>query len=149
MIMRWPGRIAAGSVCDRLVHLPDLAHTFVDLLGLPAMPYPHGVSLAPLLRDPKRSWRDAIFSPWYGQQFPMMQRMVITERHKYVFNGFDFDECYDLQEDPDEMKNLVNDQNRAREVDDMRARLYEMMKQYKDPLYGPPMERYLPRGKRA
>ena len=68
----------------------------------------------------------------------MTWRMVITDRHKHVFNGFDMDECYDPRE-----------------------RLYEMMNQFEDQFgdtqdsvsignppdrYGAP--RFLPRGKR-
>ncbi|MEA3345042.1 MAG: DUF4976 domain-containing protein [Chloroflexota bacterium] len=37
------------------------------------------------------------------------QRIVRDERYKYVFNGFDFDELYDLQEDPYEIENLASD----------------------------------------
>jgi hypothetical protein len=79
-----------------------------------------------------------------------------------VFNGFDFDECYDLQQDPEEMTNLVHDPAHSVVVDDLRARLYELMNQFEDPFgdvpakdsigqppnrYGAP--RYLPRGKRS
>ena len=32
----------------------------------------------------------------------MIQRQVLTARYKYVFNGFDFDELYDLATDPHE-----------------------------------------------
>ena len=30
---------------------------------------------------------------------------------KYVFNGFDYDELYDLSSDVEEMNNLINDKN--------------------------------------
>ena len=87
--------------------------------------------------------------------------MAVTERFKYVFNAFDYNELYDLREDPDEMRNLVNDPRYRADCDDMRARLYEMMDRYFDPYgtnpkaadggeapnrYGAP--RYLSRGER-
>ena len=34
---------------------------------------------------------------------------MTTREFKYVFNGFDQDELYDLRTDPDEMKNLADD----------------------------------------
>ena len=40
---------------------------------------------------------------WYTQRF------VQTKQAKYVYNAFDFDELYDLEKDPLEMKNLVDD----------------------------------------
>ncbi len=159
LIMRWPARIKPASTCNRLAQLHDLAHTFVDVLDVSRLPHPDGVSLKPLMQDPgQTTWREHILCPWYGQNFLMIQRMVVTERYKYVFNGYDFDECYDLQGDPEEMRNLVSDPSHRAVVDDMRARLYELMNQYRDP-YGDKstgttnqkrfhLQRYLPRGKR-
>jgi hypothetical protein len=78
-----------------------------------------------------------------------------------MFNGFDFDEMYDLEADPEELHNLVDETRYRAHVDDMRARLYSLMAKFEDP-YGdvkarnsagePPNQwgapRYLPRGKR-
>ncbi len=156
MAVRWPARIKPGGKCDHLVQVHDLAHTFVDLAGASPLPNKHGLSFAPLLADPGRQqWRDMLLTAWYGQNFLMIQRMVITRRHKYVFNAFDFDECYDLVEDPSEMRNVVSDPGKKSDVDDLRARMYELMIQFGDPFGGGAMgesrfmaPRYLPRGAR-
>lgn len=72
-----------------------------------------------------------------------------------MFNGFDIDECYDLADDPEEMRSLVSSGEKRAAVDDMRARLYELMNEFEDPYgdingrgdrYCAP--RYLPRGER-
>ena len=90
----------------------------------------------PLTLDPdRRDWPDQILCAYYGGEFLYTQRIVITERYKYVFNGFDFDECYDLETDPEEMHNCVEDRAYADVIDDLRARLYELMNQLGDP-YG-------------
>ena len=47
-----------------------------------------------------------------------------------MFNGFDFDEMYDLERDPDEMRNVVNDAEYEKATADMRARIYEMMARF-------------------
>lgn len=105
-------------------------------IRLRPLPQPHGVSLRPLFQTPAGDgWRDMILCPWYGQDFLMIQRMAITETHKFVFNAFDCDECYNLEADPDELTNLVNDTCQRAVVDDMRARLYELMARFDDP-YG-------------
>jgi arylsulfatase A-like enzyme len=154
MVVRWPGRIRPGAVCDHLAQLHDLAHTFVDVAGAPALPQPHGLSLTPLFDAPARAdWRDMIQSPWFGQDFLLSYRMTITRRYKYVFNAYDYDECYDLEEDPDELRNIARDPSRAAPVADMQARTWELMNRYQDP-WGDaaPVEwyahHYLPRGKR-
>ena len=162
MIMRWPGHIAADTTTKALVQLQDLAHTYTDVAGTKAMPHPDGRSLAPLFRDPKPSgWRDSIMNAYYGGEFLYTQRMVMTDRFKYVFNGFDMDEMYDLERDPEEMNNVVDESSYAGQTGDMRARLFELMKQFHDPYGGlgtqtsegePPnrygAERYLARGAR-
>ncbi len=163
ILMRWPARFKPGLVTNRLAQLHDLAHTYIDAAGAGPLPYPEGRSLLPLVDDPHRSnWPDQILCACYGAEFLYTQRIVITERYKYVFNGFDIDECYDLEKDPQEMHNRVADPGYAEVVEDMRARLYELMNQLGDPYgdVGPKLPdsvnpsrygaaRYLARGKRA
>ncbi len=162
MVIRWPGHIKPGSVCNRLVQTHDLAHTYAEIAGAGKMPFDDGDSLVPLFENPERTdWKDHILSAFYGGEFLYTQRMVITGRYKYVFNGFDFDECYDLAEDPDELHNCAGKDSHNAVVNDLRARMYELMHRYEDPFgdvansidigqppgrYGGP--RYLPRGKR-
>jgi arylsulfatase A-like enzyme len=155
MVARWPGQAPAGVKTRHLVQVHDLAHTFLDVAGAAPLPHPHGVSFAPVLRQPDRQgWRDMLLTAWYGQNFLLSQRMVITHRHKYVFNAFDFDECYDLEQDPSELRNIISEPGRRAVVDDLRARLYELMEEFEDPFGGRAQDgrfmspRYLPRGKR-
>ncbi len=164
LVVRWPARIKPGLKSSRLVHVHDLAYTYVDAAGAAPLGYEEGRSLLPLADNPeRRDWPDQILCAYYGCEFLYTQRIVITDRYKYVFNGYAFDELYDLKNDPEEMHNRVNDPAYAAITDDMRARLYELMAQMGDPFgdpsphfdmpdtslpnrYGAP--RYLPRGKR-
>jgi arylsulfatase A-like enzyme len=161
LIVRWPGRIPAGTHTDRLVQTHDLAHTYAAAAGATAMPFRDGRALQPLFENPRAaSWRDQILCAYYGGEFLITQRIAITDRFKYVFNGFDIDECYDFADDPEEMRNLVASGEKRAEVDDMQARMYELMNEFDDPFGdlarpGAPMRgdrycapRYLPRGKR-
>jgi arylsulfatase A-like enzyme len=163
MIMRWPGHIAPGSTTSHLAQSHDLAHTYVAAAGAQSLPYADGTALLPLFADPQTTkWRDQILCAYYGGEYLYTQRMAITSRFKYVFNGFDYDELYDLERDPGELHNVVADSGYTRWTGDMRARLYELMAQFHDP-YGESPEkyssaparsdrycaaRYLPRGKR-
>ena len=52
------------------------------------------------------------------------QRSVTTRDCKYVFNGFDRDELYDLRCDPHEMTNLAGDPAYAEVVRDMCRRMW-------------------------
>jgi len=67
-----------------------------------------GMSFLPWLRGEEPSaWRDAIFLQLNGVELYYTQRIVMTDTYKYVYNGFDFDELYDLKNDPHEMVNLA------------------------------------------
>jgi arylsulfatase A-like enzyme len=53
------------------------------------------------------NWRDHLTTQCNGVELAYMQRIVFTSEWKYVFNGFDRDELYDLRHDPHEMTNLA------------------------------------------
>jgi arylsulfatase A-like enzyme len=133
----------------------------VQAAGAKPLVYQDGRSLPPLFESPDRhDWRDEILGAYYGGEFLYTQRLAITDQFKYVFNGFDIDELYDLEHDPEELHNIAYANEHRREADDMRARMYELMARFEDPYGDRPLEgqgfrydrygaaRYLPRGKR-
>lgn len=161
MVVRWPGKIKPGTRSNRLVQTHDLAHTYVQIGGAKPMVYADGRSLLPLFENPGRhDWPREILGAYYGGEFLYTQRLAFTDRFKYVFNGFDIDEMYDLERDPEEMRNVAYDAEYRREASDMRARLYALMSQFEDPYGDRPLldqgfhydrygaQRYLPRGER-
>jgi arylsulfatase A-like enzyme len=110
-IIRWPlGLQDPGRQVDELVSLADLAPTFMELAGVSPNRHLAGQSLVPFLqgRTPE-GWRDAIHTQCNGVELYYTQRSVMTREYKYVFNGFDRDELYDLRRDPHEMHNLAGD----------------------------------------
>ena len=46
---------------------------------------------------------------YHGQRYSYTQRIIWYKGLKYVFNGFDRDEMYDLSADPEELHNLIDD----------------------------------------
>jgi len=148
LVMRWPGHIEPRSVSPRLVQSMDIGPTLLDLLGLEPLPQADGRSLAPLLQDPgRRDWDDEVLCAFYGGEFLYTQRMVITGRFKYVFNGFDADEMYDLKADPSELTNVVARRDHSVVASEMRARLWRLMNQHGDP-YGDDTDAYRTDGER-
>ena len=136
LVVRAPGVAPAGTICDRLVQTHDLPHTFLDLLDLPPLPHADGRSLRPLFADARNeSWENQILCVGYGCEFFVTQRMLITERYKYVFNGFADDELYDLQEDPAELHNLASAEALADVGANLQDQLHALMNRHGDP-YG-------------
>ena len=142
LIIRWPGHVQPGRRSSSLVQTHDLAHTYIDVAGAAALPFADGRSLIPLLENSNHAdWPAHILCAYYGGEFLYTQRIAITSRYKYVFNGFDYDEMYDLDEDPDEMRNIADDSQHSKEAAEMRGYLYQMMAQFHDPYAasGPPV----------
>jgi len=72
MIVRWPGEIKAGSVCDEPVISTDFYPTMLEMAGLPLNPEQHvdGRSMVPLLKQVGRQEGRAFYwhYPHYGNQ---------------------------------------------------------------------------------
>ncbi len=82
LIFSAPGRKNAGSRSHALVELVDVYPTLCELAGLPIPQGLEGISLSPLLNDPKRSWKQAAFS-----QYPRGKAMgysMRTDRYRYA-----------------------------------------------------------------
>jgi len=105
LLVRWPGKIPAGSVCDKLVLNLDFAETFLDLAGAPIPKDMQGVSLKPLLLGRQvPAWRKSIYYHYYeypGAHMVHRHYGVRTERYKLIyFYGLKEWELYDLKNDP-------------------------------------------------
>jgi arylsulfatase A-like enzyme len=99
-----------GREEDAPVSLADWAPTFLELAGVNPGRALVGRSLVPFLRhEPVNGWREDCFTQTNGNEVYGIQRAVWNRRWKYVFNTYDFDELYDLANDPLEMNNLIYD----------------------------------------
>jgi choline-sulfatase len=110
-IARWPQGIAdPGRTVDEIVSLADFAPTFLEVAGIQPSTDLSGRSLLPLLQgETPADWPDAHYTQCNGVELYYSQRSVTTHEFKYVYNGFDFDELYDLRTDPYEMVNRADD----------------------------------------
>jgi arylsulfatase A-like enzyme len=132
-IVRWPNGIAnPGRTVEEFLSLADFAPTFRELAGAPSLPA-SGKSLVPFLRgEVPDDWRDALFGQCDGTELYYTQRWVQTRQWRYVFNGFDFDELYDLKNDPHEKTNLSEDPAFATVKAAMAKRLWQLARQEQD-----------------
>lgn len=145
--VRWPDVVEPGSHCDAPVHLHDLAATFLEMADAPVPDSFDARSLVPVLEagddaasdtvgvdDVDGEWPDSAFAQYHGDEFGLYsQRMVRTDRYKYVYNGPDIDELYDLESDPAELQNLIDHPEYKDVRREMRGRLIEWMRETDDP----------------
>ncbi len=141
------------GINDALVELVDFRATVEDITGLQPGYTHFGQSLVPLLTGQTTQHRDAVFceggrclgefhcmeneSP-QGQDFLYWPRLSLqrqegpehtkatmcrTRRYKFVHRLYELDELYDLQEDPQELNNRINDPTLAAIQSELKDRL--------------------------
>ncbi|HZQ45315.1 MAG TPA: sulfatase-like hydrolase/transferase [Acidobacteriaceae bacterium] len=108
-IVSWPKmQREPGRTMDAFVDQVDWAPTILEACGVAPRAELSGASLLPWLRgETPAAWRTATCTQMNGVELYYTQRIVMTHEWKYVYNGFDYDELYDLRRDPHEMVNLA------------------------------------------
>ena len=133
LVMAGPN-VAAGVRTTARVGLHDLCPTLCDVAGVEAIDSPDSRSFAELLPQPKpheaRYTRG--FAEYHGTRQPLMQRIVYDGDWKLVWNGFDFDELYNLADDPLEMNNRADDAACADIVRRMMAYAWKVVRDTND-----------------
>ncbi|MEN6578878.1 MAG: sulfatase/phosphatase domain-containing protein, partial [Phycisphaerales bacterium] len=138
LLVRYPKEIPAGSVNSDIVLNLDFGETFLDFAGVPVPADMQGRSLRPLLqgRTPN-DWRTSMYYHYY--EYPAVHSVkrhygVRTERYKLIhfYNDIDEWELYDLQADPDEIRNVYADLQYAGVVRELTAELKRLRAQYND-----------------
>lgn len=130
-----------GRVTDALVSNLDLPSTFLDWAGVAVPETYQGRSLRPFVDGPHPDdWREETFHEHFAvrHRIPAFEG-IRTTRFKYA-RYFDHDQefLHDLREDPDELKNLVDDPDHAETLREMRERTARRVATYGGSL--PPLE---------
>jgi len=131
MLVSAPGLIAPGQEIDRLVANIDIAPTMLDLAGAPRPEHMQGASMLPLFAaaGPAPEWRESLLYEYYWEwSFPQTptQFALRSERYKYIFTHgvWDIDMFFDLQVDPQEARNLIDDPAHRATIQAMRGQLF-------------------------
>lgn len=125
LLVRAPGRFAAGSTCAGMVLNIDLAPTLLELARVPVPVSMQGLSW--LDCPGEGDGRQSFLYEYFQEQGAVPDLWAVrTPGWKYILNpdqaGIS-EELYDLREDPEELLNLAADPARASELEHMRAEL--------------------------
>jgi len=138
LLVQWPGVVSPGSVNNDMVSNIDLAETFLDMAGVEIPSDMQGRSMVPVLKGKTPgNWRKEHYYHYYeypGSHMVKRHYGMSTERYKLMHYYYDIDEweMYDLQADPQEMKNVYNDPAYAPVQKKLRKRLAKLMIEFKD-----------------
>lgn len=139
MLFHWPGVIPAGLRCDNLVSsLLDIPATLASLLYDEVPKDYQGFDLScywqnqQAMSNSSVCHRDGILSSQLGISSGLYsQRMYRDSRYKLVWNPTDIDEFYDLQKDPYELVNRIEDDHE--QVKRLKLLMLEEMERCADP----------------
>lgn len=133
LAMRLPGVIPSGRESSAFVSGVDLVPTVLDAAGLDATGL-DGRTLLPLASGATDEWRSSLMVETYGHGFGVVDigRAILKGSFKFVRYQQHKGELYDLQEDPYELDNLIDDAAYSAVVADMEAELQQWLAQTGD-----------------
>ena len=115
MIVRWPGVVKPGAVCNTPISSIDFYSTILDMAGLEDIPghQPDGISFVPLLKGATTFERNALF--WHFPHYIIglpghwgTPCAAIRKGHVKLIKFFGgYSELYDLEKDLGETANLA------------------------------------------
>jgi sialate O-acetylesterase len=140
LLIRWPGKIEPGTRIDALVQNIDLAPTLLTAAGVPVPKEVHGLPLQPVLGGKTPAdWRKDVLYTYYDGGTPvargeynMPRHMGVRDDRYKLISFYDYNawELYDLKTDPQELDNVYEKPEYAKEVARLKERLAELKKQY-------------------
>lgn len=138
LLVKYPNAIKPGTVIEDLTQNLDFAETFLDYAQAEIPADMQGKSLRPLLEktfNETDDFRDAVYYHYYDYPaFHMVKKHygIRTKRYKlmHFYDDIDTWELYDLEEDPKEIHNQIdNDKYDAIEAE-LRIQLAALQNQY-------------------
>jgi arylsulfatase A-like enzyme len=138
LLIEWPGVTKPGSVNNNMVSNLDLAETFLDMAGLRVPDEMQGRSIVPVLNgQTPPDWRKEFYYHYYeypGSHMVKMHYGIVSDRYKLVhfYNDIDEWELFDLNNDPQELRNVYRKAEYAPVDSMLHRKLNEIIKKYSD-----------------
>lgn len=160
LLIRWPAEVPAGTKCDAIITNADFAATFLDMCGLKpeeALPASQGRSFRRFLSGGEiEDWPDSMYYRYWEHDDPHhhvpAHYGVRTRTHKLIcYYGDSLGvpgaserrmpiewELFDLENDPQELNNVIDDPAQRVALDELREELERLQNHYGDEPYRGP-----------
>jgi len=136
LLVRYPKLIKPGTKIDEMVLNIDLAPSILNICGVAPFAHAHGQTFKPLFSGDTLNWRKSFLYEYnYEKQFPYTPnvRGVRTAEWKYIhYPPGDLSpekhkaELYNLKDDPEEKKNLIDNPKYASKVTELKMELQRL-----------------------
>ena len=150
-LLRYPRRVPAGITTDALLSPMDIMPTLLGLVGVPCPDAVEGLNLAEAATGKRSDQQDALLimkmlpggNPWIVNAATEW-RGVRTKTHTYarLQDGGPWI-LFDNENDPYQMKNLIDDPAHKNLRDDMEARLKLLLQKARDPFDTEAIKEYI------
>jgi N-acetylglucosamine-6-sulfatase len=129
LLARCPELFKPGTVVNHTVANIDLMPTFLEAAGARSGATVDGASWLPLAQGRTTQWRQSMLYEYYWERnYPQTPTVhaLREDRYKFIryYGIWDVDELYDLQNDPAEMRNLIDSAEHQPIVQRMRTELF-------------------------
>jgi arylsulfatase A-like enzyme len=136
-IFHWPGKIPASGNNDELISLVDLVPTTLGLIGVPIPAHIQGCDMSASVEGKTLNPQESILLEMQGTPRWRLDnvdwRGLVTERWKYCFYETGHELLYDLQNDPYEISNLIEEMPEV--CGFMRNKLLALLRESREPYF--------------
>ncbi len=130
LIMKWANQIPQGEARQQVVNLVDLSAAMVEAGEGPVLPNADGKSLLGLAKGDQENWFDETYSEyctdgllaWSGGRV-LQSRMIRSGKWKFNYYHNCPNQLFNLETDPDEMSNLIDDPAHQQTVQQLETKL--------------------------
>ncbi|MAZ28671.1 MAG: sulfatase [Cytophagaceae bacterium] len=137
-MVKYPKVVQPGSVNEDIITNIDFAPTLLDLAGIDTDHAMQGDSFKPILEGKTPAdWQEAMYYHYY--EFPYWHHVqphygIRTQKYTlaHFYYNIDVWELYDLEKDPHEMNNVIDDPQYASVVANLKEQLKGLMAKYED-----------------
>ncbi|MDP0496491.1 MAG: sulfatase-like hydrolase/transferase [Verrucomicrobiota bacterium JB024] len=127
MLWRVPGVTSAGKASRQLVENVDMAPTLSSLCGLPSMEMADGCDISSLLAGSSDAVREIAVTENVWSKALRWENWRFVHYQQKAFAGQDVGELYDIENDPEETRNLYHDEERRELIETCRRKLLEWL----------------------
>ena len=137
-LVKYPKMVKAGSTNKDIITNIDFAPTLLDLANIKTTQKMQGDSFKSILKGktPKK-WQQAMYYHYY--EFPYWHHVqphygIRTQKYTlaHFYYNIDVWELYDLEKDPQQMNNIINDPQYTNVIKDLKSQLKNLMVKYEN-----------------